>query len=50
MKFVVFMVLYVGWSVLFRPDAYQYFCVAVKPFFKKIKGKMNKGKKNKQKE
>ena len=42
LKFVVFMVLYVGWSVLFRPDAYQYFRVATKPFFKKIKRKKNK--------
>lgn len=46
LKFAVFMLLYMGWSVLFRPEAYQLFCVATKPFIRKIKHKRNKRKKN----
>ncbi len=45
LKLGVFIVFYAAWSVLVRPEAYQYFCVAVKPLIKKIKGKKNKGKK-----
>lgn len=39
LKLFVFVALYVAWSVLFRPRAYQYFCMAAKPLVKKIKGK-----------
>ena len=39
-------VLYAAWSVLFHPEAYQYFRVAAKPLVKKTKRKKNKGKKN----
>ncbi len=46
LKLAVFVSLYVAWSALFRPEAYQYFCVAAKPLSKKIKGKKNKNKKN----
>lgn len=46
LKLAVFVALYVAWSALFRPEAYQYFCVAAKPLSKKIKGKKNKNKKN----
>jgi len=49
LKLAVFIVLYATWSALFRPKAYQYFCVAAKPLIKKIKGKKNKSKKNKSK-
>lgn len=42
LKFILFMVLYTGWSMLFRPEAYQLFCVAAKPFTKKLKRKINK--------
>ncbi len=45
LKLAVFIVLYAAWSALFRPKAYQYFCVAAKPLIKKIKGKKNKSKK-----
>ena len=46
LKLVVFVAFYAAWSLLFRPEAYQYFCVAAKPLAKKIKRKKNKGKKN----
>ena len=45
LKLAVFVVLYATWSVVFRPDAYQYFRVAAKPLVKKIKRKKNKGNK-----
>lgn len=45
LKLAVFIALYAAWSALFRPTAYQYFCVAAKPLIKKIKGKKNKSKK-----
>lgn len=46
LKFVVFLALYAVWSVLFRPEAYQYFLGVAKPLVKKIKHKKNKAKKN----
>lgn len=46
LKLVIFVALYAAWSLLFRPEAYQYFCMAAKPLVKKIKRKTNKGKKN----
>jgi hypothetical protein len=46
LKFVIFVALYTCWSVSFRPEAYQYFRVAAKPFIKKIKRKKNKSKKD----
>lgn len=39
LKLILFVLLYVGWSILFRPEPYQYFCVAAKPLVKKIKEK-----------
>lgn len=39
LKLIIFLVIYGAWSVLMHPDAYQYFCVAAKPFVKKIKRK-----------
>lgn len=42
MKFVIFIALYAAWSVLFRPQAYQLFCEAVKPITKKLRRKINK--------
>ena len=39
LKLFVFVALYVAWSVLFRPRAYQYFCMTAMPLIKKIKGK-----------
>lgn len=44
LKLAVFVALYAAWSVLFRTEAYQYFCVAAKPLVKKIKRKKNKAK------
>lgn len=44
LKLAVFVALYAAWSVLFRTEAYQYFCVAAKPLVKKIKLKKNKAK------
>ena len=41
LKLAVFVALYAIWSRLFRPEAYQYFCVAVKPLVNKIKRKKN---------
>lgn len=41
LKLVIFVALYAVWSVLFRPEAYQYFLAAAKPLVKKIKGKKN---------
>jgi O-antigen/teichoic acid export membrane protein len=37
LKLAAFVVLYAAWSVLLRPEAYQYFLVASKPLVKKIK-------------
>jgi hypothetical protein len=45
LKLAVFIALYAAWSALFRPKAYQYFCVAAKPLIKKFKGKKTKSKK-----
>jgi O-antigen/teichoic acid export membrane protein len=42
LKFFIFVALYAGWSVLFRPEAYQLFCETAKPFTKKLKRKINK--------
>ena len=39
LKFVIFVALYVCWSVMFRPEAYQLFCVTAKSLMKKIKRK-----------
>ena len=39
LKLAVFVALYAAWSVQFRPEAYQYFCVAAEPLLRKIKGK-----------
>ena len=44
LKLFVFVALYALWSRLFRPEAYQYFCVAAKPLMKKINRKRNKKK------
>jgi len=44
LKLVIFVALYAAWSALFRPEAYQYFCMAAKPLVKKIKRKKNKKK------
>ena len=46
LKLAVCGVVYVAWSVLFRPEAYQYFCEAAKPIVNKIKHKKSKSKKN----
>lgn len=43
LKLILFVVLYAGWSILFRPEPYQYFCVATKPIMKKL----NRKRKNK---
>lgn len=40
LKLILFVVLYAGWSILFRPDPYQYFCVAAKPIMKKLNRKI----------
>ena len=45
LKLFVFVALYVAWSVLFHPRAYQYFCMTAMPLIKKIKGKKKKSKK-----
>lgn len=42
LKFVIFVALYACWSVMFRPEAYQLFCVAAKPITKKLRRKINK--------
>lgn len=42
LKLVVFMALYVGWSLLFRPEAYQLFHTTIEPFTKKLKRKTKK--------
>ena len=42
LKLILFMALYIGWSVLFRPEAYQLFYVAATPLTKKLKRKINK--------
>lgn len=42
LKFVIFVALYAYWSVMFRPEAYQLFCVAAKPITKKLRRKINK--------
>ena len=39
LKLAVFVALYVAWSVLFHPKAYQYFYTTATPLIKKIKGK-----------
>lgn len=45
LKLFVLVALYAAWSVLFRPKAYQYFCMTAMPLIKKIKGKKHKGRK-----
>ena len=40
LKLVVFVALYAAWSLLFRPDAYQYFQTVAEPLIKKIKRKL----------
>ena len=40
LKLILFVVLYAGWSILFRPEPYQYFCVAAKPIMKKLNRKI----------
>lgn len=42
LKLAVFVALYAAWSVLFCPEAYQYFLVAAKPLVKKVKNKISK--------
>ena len=42
LKLVLFTGLYAGWSILSRTEAYQLFCMAAKPFMKKVKRKKNK--------
>ena len=44
LKFVIFVALYALWSILFRPEAYQFFCEATKPITKKLNQKKNKKK------
>lgn len=36
-KLIVFVILYLGWSLFFKPDAYTYFKTIVKPLFIKLK-------------
>ena len=45
LKFIIFAVLYIGWSLAFRPEAYQLFYTTIEPFAKKLKRKLKKGKK-----
>jgi len=45
LKLVIFMALYVGWSLVFRPEPYRLFSMTVKPFTKKLKRKIRKKKK-----
>ena len=46
LKLVVFATLFVAWSLLFHPTAYQYFLSVAKPLFKKVKSKGKKKKAN----
>ena len=39
LKFVIFVALYAGWSILFRPESYQCFCVEIKPIMKRLSRK-----------
>lgn len=42
LKVAVFIGLYATWSVIFRPEAYQLFCIAVKPVTKRLKHIINR--------
>lgn len=42
LKLVLFVVLYIGWSVAFKPEAYRLFCETANPFTKKLKRKIKK--------
>ena len=42
LKFVVFMALYIGWSLSFKPEAYRLFHETVEPFTKKLKRKIKR--------
>ena len=42
LKLAIFMVLYIGWSLLFRPAAYLLFYSTIEPFTKKLKRKIIK--------
>lgn len=42
LELVLFVALYAGWSLLFRPEAYQLFLLTVKPFTKKLTRKIKK--------
>lgn len=39
LKMILYLVLYAGWSILFRPKSFQYFCVATTPVMKKFNRK-----------
>ena len=36
-KMGVFVIIYIGWSLLFKPESFRYFVSIVKPFFAKIR-------------
>ncbi len=42
LKLVLFMTLYLGWSLLFHPEAYRLFCGITEPMKKKLKRKLHK--------
>lgn len=42
LKLVLFLALYIGWSLLVKPEAYQLFSGITKPFVRKLKRKVNK--------
>lgn len=42
LKLIVFAIIYIGWSVIFKPESYGYFFSVVDPLSKKLKNKRHK--------
>lgn len=41
-KFGIFLIIYLGWSFLFKPEAYKYFISIIEPMLKKCKSGLSK--------
>lgn len=42
LKIFIYLLVYLGWSLVFRPDAYRYFKDTIHPLFKQVKNKISK--------
>lgn len=46
-KFIVYLTIYLTWSIVYKPEAYTYFLTIIEPYTKKFKHKATKGKSKK---